>query len=112
MGWGCRTSVLAPPRLQNGRHGVRGKLRPANGYERANDVADHVPQKPIRTQHKDQALGVSGNAQAEETAPWVACRAGSGPEGRKIVTSQEDPSRRTHGGKRQRLWHMPGIGST
>jgi len=112
MGWGCRASVLPPARLQNGGHRVSGELRPANGHESANNVASHVMQKTIRTQHKDQALGVSGNSQAEETAPWVARRAGSGPEGRKIMTPQEDTGRHTHGGQRQRLWHMPGIGST
>jgi hypothetical protein len=67
-------------------------------------------QKAIRIEHKDEALSVSEDAQAKETAPWVTRPTGSGPESRKIVTTQEHTGRRTHGRKGQRLWHMPGIG--
>ena len=87
-----------------------GSWRPPNGYQRADNGTGHMLQKAIRIEHKDEALSVSEDPQAKETAPWVTRRAGGGPESRKIVTTQEHTGRRPHGRKGQRLWHMPGIG--
>ena len=69
MRWCCRAGVLPLARVQNGGHRVSGKLRPANGHECADNRTGHVLQKTIRVEHKNQALGVSDDPQAEETAP-------------------------------------------
>jgi hypothetical protein len=108
--WGCRAGVLPLARLQNGGHRVSGNLGSAHGHECADNRTGHVLQKTIRAEHKDEALGVSDNTQAEEMAPGVARRAGGSPERRKIVTTQEHTGCRTHGGQCERLWYMPGVG--
>ena len=69
MRWCCRASVLPLASVQNGGHRVSGELRPANGHECADNRPGHVLQKTIGVEHKNEALGVSDDAQAEETAP-------------------------------------------
>ena len=112
MRWGCRASVLALTRVQNGGHCVSRNLGSAHGHKCADNCPGHVLQKTIRAEHKDEALGMSDEAQAEEIAPWVTRRAGGGSERRKIVAPQEHTGCRTHGGQRERLWYMPGVGGS
>ena len=75
MGWRRRPGVLPLAGVQDGRHGSRGDLPTPNSHERADNVARHVLQKAVGTEHKDQTLSMPGEAQAEELAPWVARRA-------------------------------------
>ena len=109
--WCCRAGVLSLARLQNAGHRISGKLRPPHGHKCANNTTGHVLQKTIRVEHKDEALGVADDPQAEEIAPWVARCTGGSTERRKIVTAQEHTGCRTHGRQRERLRYMPGIGS-
>jgi hypothetical protein len=44
---------------------LSGELRPANGYECADNRTGHVLQKTIRVEHKNEALGVSDDPQAK-----------------------------------------------
>ena len=80
MRWRCRASVLSLARAQNSAHRISRELCPTNGHERANNRTSHMLQKTIRGKHQNEALGMSDDTQTEETAPWIARRAGGGPE--------------------------------
>ena len=110
--WRHGPSVLTLTSVQNRRHGVSSDLPAPNSHECADNVACHVLQKAISTEHKDQARRVPGDPQAEELAPRAARPAGRCPEGRKIVLPHEDAGRRAHSGQIECLRHVPGIGGT
>src|SRR5262249_15591738 len=110
MGWRRRPGVLPLAGGQDGRHGVSGDPPTPNSHECADNVAGHVLQKAVRTEHKDEARSVPGAPQMKERAPRAARRTGRSSEGRKIVIAYEDTGRCPYSGEVERLWHVPGIG--